>query len=366
MPLKVQYRILLASLLLILSGILPAQAQDVHFTQYNEAPILLNPANIGFYKSQYRFNANIRNQWNTKFVNNNNVGVTGTGFQTAAGSFDMTVNVTKSSPDRLGVGVQLFSDQAGEVALRTTSGLVGVSYWKNIQKFTDKYVVFGATAGFVDKRIDYTNLQLPDQYNFFDPFRPLTAVSYPTNDNITFTDISIGAKYFNAISKRRYVQYGVAIYHLNKPKNSFFFDTNPDRIYRKLVLHGGMRMPFKRKIDIMPSAMICIQGPSLEINQGAFARFQVTEARSKDLMAYSLGFWLRESRAIGKAFLFDALNVVSKMEFNNYTIGFSYDINISGMAATTRLQGGPELSFSYTGIMNASLGNKKRPYCPTF
>ena len=163
MPKIAPVRILLLCLALIAFGTNASMAQDVHFTQYNEAPILLNPANIGFYKSQYRFNANIRNQWNSKFVNNNSVGVSGTGFQTAAGSFDMTVNVTKSSPDRLGVGLQLYSDQAGEVALRTTSGLVGVSYWKNIQKFADKYVVFGATAGFVDKRIDYTNLQLPDQ-----------------------------------------------------------------------------------------------------------------------------------------------------------------------------------------------------------
>ena len=116
----------------------------------------------------------------------------------------------------------------------------------------------------------------------------------------------------------------------------------------------------------MPSMLILVQGPSFEINQGAFARFQITENRSKDLMAYNIGIWLRESRASGSAFLFDAVNIVTKLEFNQYTIGLSYDINISGLAATTQLKGGPELSFSYTGVLEASLGNRKRPICPVF
>jgi type IX secretion system PorP/SprF family membrane protein len=348
------------------SGSFAVWAQDVHFTQYNESPMTLNPANTGFYKNQYRFNCNFRNQWNYQFVNNNNLGVTGTGFETAAGSFDMCVSINKSSPDKLGIGVQVFNDRAGEVSLSTTGGAVGVSYWKNIQHFRSKYIVIGFTAGFINKYIDYTNLQLPDQYNHLDPLKPLSAISYPVNENIMYTDLSLGVKYFNAISKRKFVQYGIAFLHLNKPKNSFFFDAAPDRIYRKINLHGGIKLPVAAKIDFMPSGLISIQGPSFEINQGAFFRFQITENRSKDLMAYNIGLWFRESRAYGSAFLFDAVNIVSKLEFNQYTIGLSYDVNVSALASTTKLRGGPELSFSYTGLLEASLGNHKRPICPAF
>ena len=41
-----------------------ANAQDLHFSQYFNAPILVNPANTGFNPdNDYRIGGNYRNQW---------------------------------------------------------------------------------------------------------------------------------------------------------------------------------------------------------------------------------------------------------------------------------------------------------------
>ena len=48
----------------------------------------------------------------------------------------------------------------------------------------------------------------------------------------------------------------------------------------------------------------------------------------------------------------DAIILMSKFQFNkNYTVGLSYDVNISRLNVASRLRGGPEVSFSYTGTI---------------
>jgi type IX secretion system PorP/SprF family membrane protein len=344
---------------------LSLQAQDIHFSQYNESKLLLNPANAGFFKGQWRFNANYRNQWNNRFINNNGVGSNNSGYVTLAASYDISLRASKTSLDKVGVAVQFYNDKAGEVALSTTYGTVGLSYWKTLQNFKDKYFVAGFLVGFIDRKIDYSNLQLPDQYDHFNPHSALPATSFPVNNRTISAEISFGIKYFEAVNKRKFFQYGIAMYHINRPKTSFFFDKTTDRTYRKIVASGGMKYPLASKVDILPSLMIAFQGPAYEFNEGAFFRFQITENRAKELMAYNIGMWFRQSRSV-QGVVFDALAIVTKLEFNQYTFGFSYDVNTSALKTSTRLKGGPELSFSYVGITDAGLGNRKRPVCPVF
>lgn len=54
-------RIFLACSLLFANN---AFAQDLHFSQFFNAPLLTNPANTGFIpEGDYRIGFNIRNQW---------------------------------------------------------------------------------------------------------------------------------------------------------------------------------------------------------------------------------------------------------------------------------------------------------------
>lgn len=341
------------------------KAQDVHFTQYNESPILLNPANTGFFRGMYRFTGNFRNQWDYRFINNNNIAARNTGYSTFSGSFDMSLKGSRNSPDMIGIGIQLLNDRAGEVALATTYGQIAFSYWKSLSPYKNKFIAAGMTLGFVQRRIDYTNLQLPDQYNPNDPFTPLQAVSVPVNNNYVYADFNMGVKYFNAISKKKFVNFGVAIAHLNQPKNSFFFGQPSDQLYRKLTVHGGLKMPIAPKIDLIPSVMLLMQGSWKELNEGSYVRFMLTEQKSKELMAYSIGVWFRQSNRNG-GIVQDAINLANKLEFNQYTIGLSYDLNVSKLSQTTKLKGGVELTLSYQGLLDASLGNSKRPVCPVF
>ncbi|MEY4874933.1 MAG: hypothetical protein RL708_82 [Bacteroidota bacterium] len=356
---------LLLVVILISIFSLRGSAQDVHFTQYNECPILLNPANTGFFKGMYRFTGCFRNQWDYRFINNNSVAARNTGYTTFSGGFDMSFKGSKTSKDMVGVGLLFLNDRAGEVALSTTYGQLAVSYWKSISNLKNRYVVGGFTMGFVQRRIDYTNLQLPDQYNPQDPFTPFSVISAPVLNNYIYADFSLGVKYFCQINKRKFINYGIAVNHVNQPKNSFFFGLPSDQLYRKFTGHFGMKYPIGKKIDILPSVMILAQGSWYEINEGAYVRFQLTEVKSKELMAFNMGLWFRQANRTG-GLLQDAINLSTKLEYNQYTLGISYDLNVSKLTSTTKLKGGVELTLSYHGLMDASLGNKRHPVCPVF
>ena len=75
-------RLKLAAITILLSWNL-VQSQDIHFSQYNASPLMLNPALAGMNACDYRVYANFRMQWMT--VSSGNT------YRTVAGGADMTV-----------------------------------------------------------------------------------------------------------------------------------------------------------------------------------------------------------------------------------------------------------------------------------
>jgi type IX secretion system PorP/SprF family membrane protein len=342
------------------------KAQDPHFTQFSDAPMLVNPANTGFYKGMSRFTANFRNQWDYRFINNNNIGATNTGYTTFCGSFDMSIKPNKKVNDRmLGIGVQLLADRAGEVTLSRIFGQFNMAYWKKLSYEKNRWISAGFSLGFNQMRVDYTNLQLPDQYNPSDPFQPYAVTSLPVNNNFIYLDLGMGVKYFASLGKKSMVNIGFAVAHLNQPKNSFLFNLPSDLLYRKYTFHAGMRNTIARKLQLSPTVLVMRQGSWFEMDEGAYLRFLLTEQKSKELMAFNIGVWARQANG-SQHFVADAINPAMKMEFDQYTMGISYDINISKLTTTTHLKGGVELSFSYQQASDATLGNKRKPVCPVF
>src|ERR1700741_4799335 len=78
-------------------------AQDIHFSQFNEAPLLINPANTGLFNGYSRANLNYRNQWSSA----------GSPFKTIAASFDAEIGLKKAKGAYLGLGGFVFQDKAG-------------------------------------------------------------------------------------------------------------------------------------------------------------------------------------------------------------------------------------------------------------
>ncbi len=81
---------------------LPLCAQDIHLSQFMETPILRNPALIGLFRGDVRFQGVYRNQWNSVTIP----------YQTGTLSGEMKFPVGNYN-DHVTAGIQASFDRAG-------------------------------------------------------------------------------------------------------------------------------------------------------------------------------------------------------------------------------------------------------------
>src|ERR1700733_14673893 len=96
-----------------------AFAQDIHFTQFDMQPLVINPAFTGMFDGQVRAAAIYRNQWASVTVP----------YVTYGASVDLPVYIDRNG-DYLAAGLQLYKDQAGDANLSNFSGLLSIAYHK--------------------------------------------------------------------------------------------------------------------------------------------------------------------------------------------------------------------------------------------
>ena len=88
---------LAVALAFTMQGTQDVQAQDVHFTQFNAAPLIVNPAFTGNFSGKMRASAIYRDQWRSVTVP----------FKTIAISVDAPIVNDLTTDDYLAAGIQL-------------------------------------------------------------------------------------------------------------------------------------------------------------------------------------------------------------------------------------------------------------------
>ncbi|HXH20180.1 MAG TPA: type IX secretion system membrane protein PorP/SprF, partial [Chitinophagales bacterium] len=136
-----KYTLLLALFLISLAAI----GQDIHFSQFNSAPLLLNPALAGVNAGNYRLAANYKTQW------------TGLApYNTFAASYDMNMFKHSRKANFGGFGIFFFTDKAGDSELRTTQVNLNLSYTVMLNKRATHSLTSGIMGGLGFRSINYT------------------------------------------------------------------------------------------------------------------------------------------------------------------------------------------------------------------
>ena len=93
------------------------------------------------------------------------------------------------------------------------------------------------------------------------------------------------------------------------------------------------------------------QGPHLQVNSGLSIKFRLGSAR--DQQAFHIGLWNRISKqddgveGTNSPVLLDALILSTRFDYQTFSIGFSYDVNVSSLAAASNGSAGPEFALVY-------------------
>ncbi len=317
-----------------------AIGQDIHFSQFNSAPMLLNPALAGLNSGNYRFAANYRNQW------------TGLApYNTFAASYDM--NMFKQGPRSNfgGIGMFFFTDKAGDSELRTTQVNLNLSYTVMLNKKGTQSFTSGIMGGLGHRTINYANLTFDNQFGVggFDPGNP--SMENFATDRVIYADLGAGFVWNFAKNENTNYYLGGSVTHLTQPNLSFMSERD-EKLYIKFTVHGGGHYKMTEQLFILPSFMYLNQGPHNQLNVGGLLKIRKSIMPS-DRTAFYIGGWYR---------LKDAFILNARVDVGSFNIGFSYDINLSGLTPASNANGGPELSLIHTGIFP----NKKQQtkYCP--
>jgi type IX secretion system PorP/SprF family membrane protein len=324
-----------------------ASAQDVHFSQYNETPQLLNPGATGVYSGYVRAIVNYKNQW----------AAMGNAFNTVAASADMPLFDKNEKKAHIGAGINFFSDKAGDSHFGLTQANLCISGILPVSKGS-KFSV-GLSFGGAQHKANLASLSWGNQYDG-QGFNTAIA-SNETTPTTSFFYFDLGAgvyyEYSNGKTKferneKRKVNIGAAYYHINQPTQKYLSVT--EKLYGKMVVNVNAHLDKENsKIAFLPSAIFFQQGNSMEITGGLAIRYRIkNDTKITGLLtesAFGIGVYYRYNDAIIPSVFYT---------MGDFSLGISYDVNISSYKKTSKYNGGAEISLKYN-ILKGALFKQK-------
>jgi type IX secretion system PorP/SprF family membrane protein len=307
-------------------------AQDVHFSQFYNSPLTLNPALSGAIQGDQRFALIHRSQWQSM----------GAPFRTFSFSYDAPLFRGKMSGRYLGIGGNGYSDKAGNTGFGDTQANLSVAY--GLKSTNDAVLAFGLQGGYGQRSATLEGMRWDAQYDGsgYDPSRS-------TNESMSssstgFVDLSAGVIWQKWNNNEIQWTIGAGVFHMNEPSVGLFGSTN-DRLFRRYTVHGATRITTKKWV-ILPKFYASQQGGSREIVAGGLLHRRIgIDSRyttDKTSSSFYLGVFYRYGDAIIPSMLIEYKRML--------VIGVSYDINISALRAATGMRGGMELTLQYVGI----------------
>jgi type IX secretion system PorP/SprF family membrane protein len=321
-------RILLAFLTMCSVGTF---AQDLHFTQYFNAPLLVNPANTGFNPdADYRLGMNYRTQWATVATNP---------YKTMSIWGDMQLFNNRFDNSWVGVGGAIMKDGAGAVGLAATKVYASVAYHQMVG--LNSLVSLGFNAGYVTKSVDLTKITSENQWNgkFVDVTIPVGENF--SNNHSNYFDLQAGINYAIFPSDNVYLNAGFSALHINRPSESFFTTSGVSTVVAPrytLFLNGVIKL--NDRWILSPNAYISKMVNAWEYVAGGVANYNVSGDGTTQLIG---GLYYRMGDAIAPTIGF---------QLNSYKFTFNYDATMSSLRNYNATRGAYEISIVKAGVFS--------------
>jgi len=306
-------------------------AQDIHFSQFSASPSTLNPATTGNFNGQFRVVANYKDQWR-------NIAKP---YSTFSASFDMPFMQDKITDGALAAGISFYSDKAGDLNFSTNMLNVSIAANKSVDKKNN--FSLGLQGGFGQRGIsgDVSDQQWGNQYDADGGYNSNNANGEnATMQNFFYGDFSAGFLWQHKTEKAEH-HAGLSLFHINSPKQSFYKES--EKLYAKLTFHAGSKIDIaKKNFSLIPQYLFLMQGPQFENNAGMLVKYVLQQGSiytgEKLETAVYLGGWYR----IG-----DAAIINARVDYMDFSVGISYDFNLSTLKVVSDGRGGIEISVSY-------------------
>ena len=328
---------------LFVTALSALKAQDPNFSQFFASPLTLNPALTGKFDGMFRVAGNYRNQWPT--INN--------AFTTATVSLDASI-LRGMIPDydQFGVGIMAFTDKSGNGVLQNNFLALSTAYHKALDENGFHQIGLGFQGTYVNKRLDITGLKFESMLRA-DGFTGLLDESFSSDQiKLSYFDMNLGVLYNGTSDGANNFYLGASMYHVNRPKETF--KQGNYLLEPRLTLQAGAMVPVGEYNAFHFSANHSRQANATNTVVGGAYMINVAQDLNAPTNLY-LGSWYRFG---------DAIIPYVGLEFGEFQLGATYDVNTSSLKPASNMRGGAEISLIY--IKKYSDPNVKKLNCSKF
>lgn len=327
-------------------------AQDIHYSQFFNAPLLLNPALTGFTPAPYRIEANYRNQWFT---------ATGNGFgkspyMTTSAAGDVPIKVKN---DFVGVGLLITNDQAGANTFSTIMIEASASYIKTLGKKKNHHLSAGLQLGVTNTSINSSNFQFASQFNDNVFMSSTSSGENIGKTSVAYFNLNAGLLWYGKFNDLVSMYAGGSLFNIAPPKYDVLANQT-EYLYLRGNVHAGFDFTIDKRYHILPSLMWMSQGPDNELHTGLGFGINFD-----DDMELTLGLYNRINTLKSNGVNGDAVIPYAAFEVKGFKLGVSYDATLSQLKNAGSAVGALEFSITYTG-KRKNYNYKSALICPRF
>ena len=308
-------------------------AQDVHFTQIHATPLLINPANTGVSDYDFRLVNNYRNQWRQIEAPYNTYSI----------SADKRLFLGSQA---IGIGACIVHDLSSGNHLVADKFHLSVSYSRF---YRNHQFILGIQPGVVFRNFNQQEITFGSQFSTTDNrfSTALPSNEYLLADKLSYFDCNAGFLWRARIAAYQLAA-GVAVYHLNRPVESFMKNNDDEHLPVRYNVHASLLIPLAERIDLIPLMLYSATSGAREFVGGSLLGYSVPYARSvKNIYALA-------SLRVNPVRNLDAIMVGGGIRILKFDLFVSYDINISSLRKATSFYGAFEISVIYRNLHSRS------------
>lgn len=338
----------LAAGILLFAG--TGRAQDIHFSQFWENNILLNPALTGVMSSDYKLGIDYRSQWAT----------VASPYKTVMLSGETRVLISREVGDYLSFGLVYTNDKAGSINFTSNQVYPAICYNKAMEDERNTYLSVGLTGGYISRNVDMALMKFTNQYlnSNYDQ-------SNPTGETFIYKgmhnyDVGAGVSINSSLDFQSRSNYylGVGVYHLNNPTVLFNGGNTLVKLPIKWQFNGGIYLPLNDQFSVSARANFAVQQPYHEFVFGGLITWKALQVGLPSIFSFHFGAFCRYQ---------DAIIPVIKFDYKNASLGFSYDVNNSSLSAQAGTgTSATEITLYIKGNYNHRNNPRDGVMCPRF
>jgi len=302
------------------------QGQDIHYSQFYNPILVVNPGKTGIFSGDKRLNLSYRDQWSSVQVP----------WRTFTGSYDQKFYPKKSDKYFFSGGLNFNYDRQGDSQISLSNLNLSGSYTKVLSE--NNLLTIGLGLGFATRGFDLTNLQWDSQWNgsMFDASLP-TGERFDA-ERINFFENALGINYRWQKDRRNKFDIGISGFHLIEPGVAFY-ENDDIKLPRRFNISAILTKQLASRLDLQLQGLGQLQNEYYEILGSGLVKIHINNKRGKEAELH-LGIGYRTSGS-----LFVPIVAIELQE--RYYFSFNFERDLSDFNVATNNNAGFEAHFRY-------------------